>query len=405
MRFLVLPGSFWQCALVEKLKSLGHFVLVASPEENPPCAEYADVFFRSDIFAVNEIETVANRERINAIISDECDIAMPLIAELGKRLGVPALSREVAALYTDKFLMREFCRKNGLPSPEYCLCRTEEDAIRFFHALGRPMIIKPLDCNASRGVFKIESEDALHEHFAESLSYSRVEKAVLAERFISGVEFTVDGVKTPARHYTLAISEKRHFKHNPNIANELYFTHTNPTFDYNQLRAANDAFVMHSDLPFGFTHAEYKYEDGEFYLIEIGARGGGNMISSVITQHMSGYDTYDYLIQCAMGNPTNRDFSIPEAYKNRAAVLKFFETPHSGGTVLEVSGKDYLDSEPDIKVYRMYFEPGSVIKQAANDSARIGFYIVCSESREKLDRVIENIESNVRIRVAPTDEQ
>ena len=398
-KFLVLPGSKWQYALVEKIKSMGHQVLVVSPEECPPCAEIADVFFRSDIFAVDAIEQFAKVAGADAIISDECDIAMPVIAELGKRLSLPAMSCADAALYTDKFLMREFCKEHGLKSPEYCLCHTEEDALRFFRDLGKPMIIKPLDSNASRGVFKIGNEAALHEHFQEAYSFSRVEKAVLAERFITGTEFTVDGIKTPSAHYTLAISEKRHYKHNPNIANELYFTHSNPNYDYDQLRAANDAFVMHSTLPFGFTHAEYKYEDGAFYLIEIGARGGGNMISSVITQHMSGYDTYDYLIQCSLGNIKESDFSIRPEYKSRAAVLKFFETPHGGGKVTAISGKDYLDSEPDIKEYRMYFKPGSVIQNAANDSTRIGFFIACSESVEQLEHVIAEVNKHVEIKV------
>lgn len=39
-------------------------------------------------------------------------------------------------------------------------------------------------------------------------------------------------------------------------------------------------------------------------------------------------------------------------------MLKIFETPHGGGRVTDISGKDYLDSEPDIKEYRIYFKPG-----------------------------------------------
>ena len=105
------------------------------------------------------------------------------------------------------------------------------------------------------------------------MSFSRVERSVLAERFIVGTEFTIDGVKTPNGHYTMAISEKNHFAHNESIANELLFSHYNPNFDYDKLRATNDAFVMKSNLQFGFTHAEYKFEDftAEGYFIAIGS--------------------------------------------------------------------------------------------------------------------------------------
>ena len=107
-RFLVLPGSKWQLALVKKLKEKGHWVCVVSPEEDPPCADPADAFFRSDIFAINDIVKQSLDYKIDAVLSDECDIAMPVIAELGDRLGVKTLSREAAALYTDKYLMREY---------------------------------------------------------------------------------------------------------------------------------------------------------------------------------------------------------------------------------------------------------------------------------------------------------
>ena len=229
------------------------------------------------------------------------------------------------------------------------------------------------------------------------MSFSRVEKSVLAERFIVGTEFTIDGVKTPHAHFTMAISEKKHFAHNESIANELLFSHYNPRFDYDKLRATNDAFVMKSNLQFGFTHAEYKFEDGEFYLIEIAARGGGNMISSCITQYMTGYDTYRYLVECATGNVHDEDFSLRPEYKDRAAVLKFFETPGGGGKVSEIKGLDYLENEPDIKHYKLNFQIGDTIENALNDSVRIGFYIICSETMQRLREVISNIEKNFQI--------
>jgi len=394
---LVLPGSYWQIPVIEKIKEMGHKALVVNPYENSPCFAYADGHLQANIFDMEQVLQYAKEQQIDAVISDECDIAMPLVAKIGEHFGLSALSPEMASLYTDKFLMREFCKAHGLKYPEYKLCKTAEEAVAFLQELGRPIIIKPLDSNASHGVFKVETPAQLLEHFDEALSFSRVEKAVLAERFIEGTEFTVDGIKTPSAHYTMAISEKKHFKHNVNIANELLFSHENPAFDYETLKKTNDRFVMLSGLRFGFTHAEYKCENGEFYLIEIGARGGGNMISSVITQHMSGFDTYRYLVECALGNVREADFSIPDTHKNNAAVLKFFQTPSGGGKVKAFRGLDVLDNEPDIKKYMFNFQVGDTIEDCVSDSARIGFYIVCSSSMQKLREVIDRVEQNFAI--------
>lgn len=394
---MVLPATIWQAALIARLKALGHDVFLVNPTRNQELFEQADHFFESDIFEIDKIEKYARQQGIEAVMSDECDIAMPVIAELGERLNLNTLSKDMAALFTDKYLMREFSKRHGIKSIEYKLCVKADEAIDFLRDLGKPIIIKPLDSNASHGVFKVSTEDELKEHFNEALSFSRVKKAVLVERYVVGTEFTVDGVKTPKGHYTLAISEKKHFKHNVNIANELYFTHFNPSFDYGKLRAANDLFVLSAPLQYGFTHAEYKYENGDFYLIEIGARGGGNMISSVITKFMAGHDTYKYLIDCSLGNVESSDFSIESKYLQKAAILKFFMTPKDGGKVKEIRGLDCLDKEGCIKAYKLNFKIGDYIENAKDDSARIGFYIACADNKAHLDEVIKNIDDTFKI--------
>ena len=396
-KILVFPGTQWQVPLIEKIQEMGYQALVVNPDPEAPGMKKADMTLVSDIFDKDKVVAYGKEQHIDAVMSDECDIAMNMVAELGKAFNVPTMDEETAALFTDKFLMREFSKQHGLKYPEYKFCKTVDDAIILQKEINKPIIIKPLDSNASHGVFKCSNEGEIRKHFDESMSFSRVEKSVLAERFIVGTEFTIDGVKTPHGHYTMAISEKKHFAHNESIANELLFSHYNPNFDYNKLRATNDAFVMKSNLQFGFTHAEYKFEDGEFYLIEIAARGGGNMISSCVTHYMTGYDTYRYLVECATGNVHDEDFSLRPEYKERAAVLKFFETPNGGGKVREIKGLDYIENEPDIKHYRLNFKIGDTIENALNDSVRIGFYIVCSENMQKLHEVIDNVEQKFKI--------
>lgn len=398
-RILLLPGTKWQLYLAEKIKKRGYCLYVVDPSADAPCRKYADKFLQSDIFDKVKIDKFIEQNPIDAVISDECDIATPVIARIGEKFSLSTIGVELARLYTDKYKMREFCGKNGLKCPEFKLCKTKEDAVLFMKKLNRPIIIKPIDCNASKGVYTVKNEEEIEKYFPETLSYSRVEKAVLAERYIEGIEFTIDGIKTPSAHYTLAISEKKHFKHNSNIADELLFSYKNEKFDYGKLRETNDKYILKSALPFGFTHAEYKYENGDFYLIEIAARGGGNMISSVISQYMSGYDTYDYLIDCALGKIEETKFEINEQLRNRTAVLKFFHTPQGGGKVKKIHGLDYLDTESDIKEYALNFRVGDIIQNCVSDSARIGYYIACSETMEELNDVMNNVEKKFEIEI------
>ncbi len=396
---LLLPGSLWQVPLAKKLKALNYTVYVVDPNFDAPCFEFADEFLQADIFDIEAIDRFIEQHPIDGILSDECDIATVLVAELSERYNLPSIGVDVAKLYSDKSLMRDFCSTHSIPTPNYQLCSTAEEAKRFFCEEDRPIIIKPLDSNSSHGVFKVSSEEQIDEHFEESLSFSRAQKAVLAETYIEGTEFTIDGIKTPNKHFTLSISEKKHFEHNPNIASDLFFSHESDEYDYEQLKTINDYFVNASNLPYGLTHAEYKYDEGKFYLIEIGARGGGNMISSHIAPYMSGHDTYKYLIECSIGAAEEEDFSIDDDLKSRVALLHFFDTPKKGGLVKAVQGLSILEQDPSVIASQLRFNVGDIIKKCDSDAARIGFYIGCCENAAELETLITKIDTEFKVLV------
>nr|WP_320976765.1 ATP-grasp domain-containing protein [Bacteroides intestinalis] len=394
---MVLPATFWQIPIVNKIKKMGHKTLLVNLYEDSPAFKIADYHEVADILDKERCLEIAKKYNVDAIISEECDIAMPTIAYVAEKMGLPSLGIRCAALYTNKFLMREFSSQLNLPYVDYKLCKTPKDVEVFFDELRCNIIIKPLDSNSSHGVFKITAKEQIHEKFDETISFSKVEKVVLAERYIEGTEFTIDGLKTTEGHVTLAISEKRHYKHNINIANELFFSHYNDRFDYDELRRVNDAFVNYSKLPYGtLTHAEYKYKDGKYYLIEIGARGGGNLISAVIVPLMSGVDNYAYLVNSALGFKPD-PVSISKDCRDRCCVLYFFDTPGTGGKVVKIEGEDFLNENAYIIDHAFNFKVGDTIQKAVSDSARIGYYIAYEETCEGLRKLMDEINNRVKI--------
>lgn len=392
----VLPGTLWQVPIVKKINEMGYECVVVNPAVDSPAFVYADEHIVSDIFAKENYLSRLQEIGVDAVISDECDIATRLVAELSETLHVPSQTLEMAELFSNKVKMREFLRENRLPCPEFQICYTLTEALQFYRRLHKLMIIKPIDSNSSRGVFTIHNEWELQQHFQEAISFSRNEKAVICESYITGTEFTVDGIKTEHGHTSLAISEKKHYSYNENIAYELFFSHSNPVFDYEQLRRTNDRFVDLSGLPFGLTHAEYKYHDGEFYLIEIGARGGGNLISAEIVPCMTGYDNYEALIKMALGESVDKAPTICSNLINRCAVLEFFDAPEGGGVVKEIQGKEFLRKHENILSYRLNFGVGDQIGEAVCDSARIGFYIAYADSRMELLSLMKEVKEKVK---------
>lgn len=395
-RIMVVAGSKWQIQITKKIKELGCSPYVVNLYEDSPAFEFADGVGVIDILDKVACLEFAKSNCIDAVLSEECDIAMPTVAYIADEMGLSSQGADHIALFTNKFAMREFCRKHGLEFPEYRKCETLESAIEFFESINSKVIIKPLDANSSRGVYTISSKEELCEAFDKSMAYSKVEKCVLVERYIEGTEFTIDGIKTPQKHYTMAISEKKHYEHNKNVAKELYFSHSNPNFDYEELKAINDYFVNKSGLPYGLTHAEYKYENGKFYLIEIAARGGGNLISSDIVPIMTGIDNYKYLIDCSLGNLYDEEFIIRDKFKNRCSVLRFFDVDGKGGKVKEIKLPKLFNDERILK-WELNFSVGDFIEKAEDDSKRIGYYIAYASDKSTLNSMIEQIEAEFEI--------
>lgn len=394
---MVLPGTKWQVPLIKKLKERGYRVAVVHPYKDAPAFQYADDAVYADILDRETVLKAAKELNVVAVMSDECDIATPTLAYVSSQMGLPSQTEPMARLYTDKSLMRDFCREHGLPCPQYQVCETLDQAIDFFRALNHKMVIKPIDANSSRGVFTIETEEQLRQLFDSSIAYSHHRHAVICESFISGAEFSVDGIRMPDKHVCLAISEKQQFDYNRNLDSYLYFSYDNPLYDYDRLREVNNRFVELSGLPFGFTHAEYRYENGEFYLLEIGARGGGGLLSSIIVPALTGLDNYDILIDMFVGNKVTKVIDEKKFKNNKIAVVKFFDTTEEGGVVKAIKGTDFLNSTKEILYWQLDFKPGDRIHRPTDGGNRIGFCFSCTEGREAMAALQDEIDKRVII--------
>lgn len=395
-RIMVIAGGTWQVPLIKKAKSLGFEVVNSNLYDDSIGFEYADFGEVADVKDKVANLEIAKKYRIDGVVTDQSDIAVPTVAYVASQLQLPTIGEDKAILFTDKFKMREFCRTQGFPYPEYRLCQSASEIIEFFDKIGK-IIIKPIDAQSSRGVYVIENVDNIDKLFEDARQYSRDGKSVIAERFIQGTEFTIDGIVTKKGHLSLAISQKDHFSYNESIASELFFSNKNTLYDYDLLRETNNALIDAAGLPFGITHAEYKFEDGKFYLIEMAARGGGTKIASDIVPLMSGVDNYAYLLACVAGNTYEDEVEVDSSLINRCAVLKFMDIDSKGLPVKAIHGVEQIKQNPKVIDFGLEFGVGDVVGQADDDRSRVGYYIAYEESEQKLRDLMEYIEKTLKI--------
>ncbi len=123
-RIFVIAGGEWQCPLVEKIKNMGHEVICSNLYSDSPAFKYADEVYVADVLDKEANLKIAQKCMPDAIATDQSDIAVPTVAFIAEKLGLKGIGTKTAELFTNKFLMREFCRKNSLPTPQYRLCRS-----------------------------------------------------------------------------------------------------------------------------------------------------------------------------------------------------------------------------------------------------------------------------------------
>lgn len=397
---MVVAGGTWQVPLIKRIKEMGYRVVNTNLYSDSPGFQYADQVGVMDVLDKESNLKFARENQVDAVLTEQSDIAVPTVAYVAEKMGCHSIGRDMAELFTNKYKMREFCQKNNFSFPEYCLCENVEQAVKFFQNLGTDVIIKPLDSQSSRGVFTIRTEEEMRSMYPIAERYTNKGNYVLAERYIRGTEFTVDGLILSGRHHTLAISEKSHFEYNPNIASKLFFTYQNEKFDYDCLRDINNAIIDKSGLKNALTHAEYKFEEGKFYLIEMAARGGGTRIASDVVPYVSGVDNYKYLIEASIGvqkQIQEEELNVQEEYKERCAVLSFLDIESNGKRIEKIEGIEKIRAIPEVVAFETEFSEGDIIEQAQDDRSRVGFYIICAESRERLEEITEMIKRTFKI--------
>ncbi|NLO79335.1 MAG: D-alanine--D-alanine ligase [Xanthomonadaceae bacterium] len=105
-------------------------------------------------------------------------------------LGVPYTGTGVlgSALGMDKLRTKLVWRGAGLPTPDFVQLRPDSDWETVVAELGLPLMVKPSREGSSIGMAKVESAAELERAYRTAVEY---DSQVIAERWISGAEYTV----------------------------------------------------------------------------------------------------------------------------------------------------------------------------------------------------------------------
>lgn len=386
---LIIAAGEWQIPVIKKAQSMGLEVVATDKDPLAPGLKIADYSEIVDIIDLEGTLKVAQKYKVDAVITEQTDISVPTAAYIAEKLGLPGIGYDVAIGATNKWVMREKCKKAGIPMPLYDKVKTYEEAVNVAKKIGFPIVIKPVDGQASRGIKKVEDIQNLGKWFKEAKKHSR-EGSILIEECVIGIESTVEGFVTKDDSYVLAISDKKHLPppvcvavnliYPPNYSKEI--TEKIEYWDIEVMKALN--------ISMGITHGEFMItKDGPKFL-EMAARGGGSRISSHIVPAISGIDIIEGLIVQALGE----DFTIKQKTSN-AAILEFFILPQ--GKIKSIRGVEEARKIEGVIEIKFQVGQGDSIEVIDNDRVRPGFFVAIGKTRKEVIDVAQKVKETVRV--------
>ena len=215
------------------------------------------------------------------------------------------------------------------------------------------------------------------------------DKSVLIEQFIEGPEFSIEIIVWNGKVNVLAVTDKK----TTEAPHFVELGHNQPSCfssdEVETLKAAAVAGVKALGVNNCACHAEAKLMEGKAYLMEIGARLGGDFIATELTHLSTGIDMVAAAVDVALG--IEPDLSVKKT--PMAACIRYF-CPKPGKLV-SISNVKVLDN-PHVYQKKIYIQEGDMIPEVTSSLCRSGHVIVTEETPQKAIALAEKLISEVK---------
>ena len=390
-KLLVLAAGILQVPIIKRAREMGYYVIAADGNPNAVGLQYADKQILANIVNEDEMLAIAREEKIDGVIHPCSEVSMNVMGRINDELHLSGISKEQAIRATNKHLMREAFEAYSAPSPK-SRCFTDEEVAwgAFCSDFTGACILKPSRNSGSRGIAKIEENidgDEFKRLFEIAKGESR-DKQVMLEQFIEGPEFSIEIIVWNGQVNVLTVTDKKTTEapHFVELGHNQPSCFSSETVE--KIKVAAVAGVKALGVNNCACHAEVKVQDGQAYIMEIGARMGGDFISTVLTPLSTGVDMIAAAVNCALGI---EPCLTPVAEPQGVCIRYFCPKP---GVLKSISNTEVLD-DPRVYEWEIYHKVGDIIPEVTSSLCRSGHVIVTEETPQKAIAYAESLISEV----------
>jgi phosphoribosylamine--glycine ligase len=194
MKVLVIGSGGREHALAWSIRNSPRISEIVCTPGNGGIAQVARLVSASQKDLNDLLRVVATENPDLTVVGPEAPLALGLVDELQRR-GLPVFgpTRAAAMLETSKSFAKRFMQRHNIPTSNYAVCTTQEEALASLDLFHLPVVVKADGLAAGKGVLicqtKKEAQDAIAGLFSGKLLGS-VETSIVIEEFLEGEEIS-----------------------------------------------------------------------------------------------------------------------------------------------------------------------------------------------------------------------
>ena len=303
-KVLLWGGSYFQVPSVKKAKELGYYTITCDYLPSNPGHKFADEYYNVSTTDKDAVLNLAEKLKIDGIVCYASDPAAPTAAYVAEKMGLPGQPYKSVEILSNKDLFRKFLTENNFNVPRAKGFSSIAEAKKDFKNFKLPVMVKPVDSSGSKGVTKISKIEELEKAIEYALSFSRAKRFII-EEFVEkyGYQIAGDGFSVNGKLVFRCFAND-HFNlkaGNPFVPIGASFPYNMPSTVHNKIHNEIQRLLTLLNMQSGAYNFDIRIDkDENVFLMEIGARNGGNLIPQVI-KYATGVDLVGYTIQAAIG--------------------------------------------------------------------------------------------------------
>ena len=336
----------------------------------------------------------AKRHNINGIMTLASDMPMQSVAVVSHELGLVGISEDTALKATNKAFMRDALNEAGVPVPLYFRVKGKDafkNAVEKVRAAGYKCIVKPADNSGSRGVDLLKEDANLDAAYEYTVKYSRGGEIVI-EEFMEGPEVSVETLAVDGDVHVIQITDKL-------TTGAPYFVemgHSQPSQLSEETRKKIAAVAIAANKAIGIqngpSHTEIKVTKDGPKIVELGARLGGDCITTHLVPLSTGLNMVECSIRIALGEKPDL-----EAKWSKGSAIRYLKT--GVGKVREITGVEEAERLKGVIQVSIVHGVGEQVGEIKSSVDRAGFVVAQAEDAQKAVEIAETGISRIKVEV------